>query len=871
MESPATADTSDAETATAKPSSHESPAGSDDDLSAEVEKLRALAAEKEAAERELANKYNELQSKHGETLDLVEELKTEVSKAKAAEASSPRGNAPVIRRKSSQNVMIIDRAHRSFASLRNIAAENFEGQPDVMQNFELNLNAAMHELHSRSERIQELEADIAAAKKEMETKMTIISGLTRERSSLQASPRDMSVVSALRDQLEQSEEQLKSMREAHEAREKELSQEIESLRAALEEKPTEKPAEGGIDAETARAQKEKIAQLQADLAAWEEKYKALDVAAAGSREAEATPAPDAAQAEKIARLEADLAVWEDKHKAALDNLKTTEENMQQSIDDIEAQLAEANAKLADSQARESEQRATAEVQEEHQKMVQLLQGELDEYKAIVNSNATKVAELEAAHAAARSELDEAVKARDEASEARRAAEAEAAAKNELVATLEAKVEEYEQTARSHQESLQALHASHAKELEELKGMEQRSYEEQVSVLMNEHSESVRILESELDDARQELGRVATRVASALGVSADVERITERIGELIADQKALGEEQKKRADIEANMVELSSINDTVMRDLESVRAMLDEIVGPSDDEPANGASRGVVARLQRLKKHVEELESGSKKHSRLVEELEEQLAQNFDQAQITTNRLSTLQSERNAQLEEANAARNKLQAELDAAREEYAALQAKYEELANPETKRSNSMSSQLRKSSSVASLPSPPPAIPLPPLPVGGGSGVPPAPSSPTSASRPMSKDNMAAISQIREDQEARIRTIEKHLGAEKQLTATLEEALSDLEKQSKKVKSDCDAWKKRAGELEAELREMKEREQQGRNESGTPVADNRWSLQAVEEERKKRQAAEAARAQLEERMKDINKKKKKKGSLNCF
>lgn len=674
MESPATADTSDAETATAKPSSHESPAGSDDDLSAEVEKLRALAAEKEAAERELANKYNELQSKHGETLDLVEELKTEVSKAKAAEASSPRGNAPVIRRKSSQNVMIIDRAHRSFASLRNIAAENFEGQPDVMQNFELNLNAAMHELHSRSERIQELEADIAAAKKEMETKMTIISGLTRERSSLQASPRDMSVVSALRDQLEQSEEQLKSMREAHEAREKELSQEIESLRAALEEKPTEKPAEGGIDAETARAQKEKIAQLQANLAAWEEKYKALDVAAAGSREAEATPAPDAAQAEKIARLEADLAVWEDKHKAALDNLKTTEENMQQSIDDIEAQLAEANAKLADSQARESEQRATAEVQEEHQKMVQLLQGELDEYKAIVNSNATKVAELEAAHAAARSELDEAVKARDEASEARRAAEAEAAAKNELVATLEAKVEEYEQTARSHQESLQALHASHAKELEELKGMEQRSYEEQVSVLMNEHSESVRILESELDDARQELGRVATRVASALGVSADVERITERIGELIADQKALGEEQKKRADIEANMVELSSINDTVMRDLESVRAMLDEIVGPSDDEPANGASRGVVARLQRLKKHVEELESGSKKHSRLVEELEEQLAQNFDQAQITTNRLSTLQSERNAQLEEANAARNKLQAELDAAREEYAALQ-----------------------------------------------------------------------------------------------------------------------------------------------------------------------------------------------------
>lgn len=179
------------------------------------------------------------------------------------------------------------------------------------------------------------------------------------------------------------------------------------------------------------------------------------------------------------------------------------------------------------------------------------------------------------------------------------------------------------------------------------------------------------------------------------------------------------------------------------------------------------------------------------------------------------------------------------------------------------------MSSQARKSTS-ASLPSPPPAIPLPPLPSGG---IATTPSSPTSTTtRPMSKDNLAAISQIRDDQDARIRTIEKHLGAEKQLTATLEEALSDLEKQSKKVKSDCDAWKRRAGELEGELREAKDgMGNRGSGGMGQPMQDNRWSLQAVEEERKKRQAAEAARAALEERMKDINKKKKKKGSLNCF
>lgn len=127
-----------------------------------------------------------------------------------------------------------------------------------------------------------------------------------------------------------------------------------------------------------------------------------------------------------------------------------------------------------------------------------------------------------------------------------------------------------------------------------------------------------------------------------------------------------------------------------------------------------------------------------------------------------------------------------------------------------------------------------------------------------------MSKDTIN-ISQITEDQEARIRTIEKHLNAERQLTQTLEEALTDLERQSKQVKSDCDSWKKRAQELEIEVRELKDRP------APEPQHDNRWSLQAVEEERKKRQAAEAARRQLEERMNAINKGKKKKGSLNCF
>jgi hypothetical protein len=177
-------------------------------------------------------------------------------------------------------------------------------------------------------------------------------------------------------------------------------------------------------------------------------------------------------------------------------------------------------------------------------------------------------------------------------------------------------------------------------------------------------------------------------------------------------------------------------------------------------------------------------------------------------------------------------------------------------------KRTDSMSQgNLRKSTSASILPSPPPAIPLPPLP-GGSATSPGGPNGPVPATptggRPNSKDH--TLIQIHEDQEARIRTIEKHLFAEKQLTSTLEEALTDLERQSNKVKADCDAWRRRAGDLETEVKELKER----------PEQENRWSIHQVEEERKKRQDAEKARAHLEERMNQIN-KKKKKSTLNCF
>jgi chromosome segregation ATPase len=69
-------------------------------------------------------------------------------------------------------------------------------------------------------------------------------------------------------------------------------------------------------------------------------------------------------------------------------------------------------------------------------------------------------------------------------------------------------------------------------------------------------------------------------------------------------------------------------------------------------------------LAASKKEMTYLDTKNKKTSRLVEELEDQLASNFDSHQIA-----------NSQLEEANAAHAHVQTELEAIKEDYATLQA----------------------------------------------------------------------------------------------------------------------------------------------------------------------------------------------------
>ncbi|KAL5363397.1 hypothetical protein BJX96DRAFT_118370 [Aspergillus floccosus] len=789
----------------------------------EVEHMRQLLSEHQEGVQLMSQRYAELQAEHEDTLNLIESLKAELQRSKSTSPpTTPGFKSPVIRRKTSQSLMgTVDRAHRSLAALRNIAVEEFDSKPDTMQNFEVHLDSAMHELHSRMERIQALEAENQSVKKEMEMKSTIISGLTRERSSLQggASSVDMGLVSQLRDQVVQQENIINEMKEAHETRQKQLLAEIEELKALLK-----------TQEEAARAQD------------------------AGAEE----------QDKKIGILEGELTEWKGKHQSAVDSLQSSEKQLSSTLAELNSALATVDAMRSERAAVDvsssaDKEAAAKELESERahqQEVVESLKREIEEHKAASAAHQETIASLEKSHAEAQQQLSNLLAAKDNNS-------TDVEGHQVRIAEMERDIESHKSLAEIYQKDLESLRESHKKEIVELeersKAAAQAEYELRLTEKDTEHDEAMKTLRAEIAEARDELAKLLKMVSGLLNSDVTADNIADQIQDILTQKQHFSdkyaelmdtnEDLRKQLDLkgsEANKLEeltrSNSAKEAKVNELALLVATLEDTLQQKEEQ---------VKKKEAL---LAEVTAEKQKSVRLVEELEEQITNSFDQHH---NRLSVIQQERDQALEDANAKIVIYEKDIETYRVRIEQLELQLKNSSNQDSAhdRSSSLTSNLRKSSSATSLPSPPPAIPLPPLPTIAANGT------PSSASPPSSRHTSKEIisSQLVEDQEARIRTIEKHLHAEKQLTATLEEALGDLEAQTNKVKADCEAWKKKAWQLEDELTTLrKERNSQ------------RLSLQAVEEERNARREAEAARAQLEERMNALN-KKKKKSTLNCF
>ncbi|RAK99534.1 kinesin family protein [Aspergillus ibericus CBS 121593] len=786
----------------------------------EVEQMRRLLSEHQEGVSIMSQKYAQLQSEHEGTLSLIETLKAELQRSKSASPpTTPGFKSPVIRRKTSQSLIgTVDRAHRSLAALRNIAVEEFDSRPDTMQNFEVHLDSAMHELHNRMERIQSLEAENMSVKKEMEVKSTIISGLTRERSSLQggAPSVDMGLVSQLRDQVVQQENIINEMKEAHDTREKQLLAEIEELKSLL------KSQEAAAKAQDAGAEE---------------------------------------QDRKIIALAGEVTDLKSKHQNALESLQSSEQQLSATLADLDSALASVDAMRSEQEAageasasKEAAARELEAERAEQEELVAKLHHVIDEHKATSAAHLEKIASLEKSYNEAQQQLADILAAKDNDSNAVEVHQSH-------VVELEKEIEAHKSLADSYKKDLESLQESHKQELTELEARAtaaaQAGYESHFTAVNSEHDEAMKTLRSEIVESRDELTKMLTMVSNLLNSNVTADNMADQIQEVLTQKQYFSDKY----------AELMDANEDLRKQLEtkgSDDGRLDELLKSNSTKEAKVNELALlVATLEdtllqkeeQVKKKdaiIAEVQAEKEKSVRLVEELEEQITNSFDQHH---NRLSVIQQERDQALEDAKVKIATYEKDIETyrLRIEQLELQIKNQDSSHD---RSSSITSNLRKSSSATSLPSPPPAIPLPPLPSiasaanGTGSISPPS-------SRHTSKD--LANTQIVEDQEARIRTIEKHLNAEKQLTATLEEALGDLEAQSNKVKSDCDAWKKKARELEEEMTTLRKER-----------ASQRLSLQAVEEERNARREAEAARAQLEERMNALN-KKKKKSTLNCF
>jgi len=627
--SPNTMEQTDVETATqAKSEVAKTRSGmqQDEQLAQELDMLKQMHAEEEKSMAELAQSYAELEETHQDTLDYVEELKAEVQKAQM-QAIRPSSPSSVIRRKSSQTVNANDRTNRAAASIRNAVLEHFDSEPDIIQTFEVNLNAIMNDIASKSERAASLEGELAAARKEMEAKMTIISGLTRERSSLKSSaPLDMSVVSTMQKQLAESENQIRELHESHAAREQQLLGEIGELKSAMDSPSGVMP--GGFPETPAIG---------------------IDTASRQLGHSPAignvpSPVDNSAHQEQISQLQMEVNEWRTKHLTSMESMKASERQLIATINDLEATLS--SAENANTQAKSLEDMEGAESvpgvegTAKYGDVMSTLRKRIEEHKGTASESAARLSELEQSYATILQQVEDDAKSRE-------LTEKELKTHRNLVSNLENQIEEHKSAVAIHQQTLESLQESHVKDIEELNAAHGAS--------AAEFEKKLALQETEVTRARNEMIQLVQGISVALNQDLEASKLESAVRMLFDERKKLLSQHSEAQDNLTSVKKELSVIQKKAQELESKNNEFEAITGDT-------------------LKELDKVRDEEKKSSRLVEELEEQLNSNYDSHQAANNRLSAMQTERQVHLEETVQAKAEIEKELDESRAKIAILE-----------------------------------------------------------------------------------------------------------------------------------------------------------------------------------------------------
>ena len=403
-----------------------------------------------------------------------------------------------------------------------------------MQSFELNLNTAMHELHQRSERVQLLEGELAMIKKDMDNKNSMISGLTRERSSIKAtSPiMDMSVMTTMNEQLLQREGQMRELEEKHAAREQELASELDHLREALHHAEAAKSSIPGFFPETPATSSESNKQLG-------DSYSSVG------------------DAESLRR---EVAQWQSKHQAAVSSMQDSEQRLLSTISELESSMAA--VETMKNEAEERAQRSESTASAGNTDTMKALRRELDDHKATSAIHVDKIARLAQLQESARSQAEEAASFRE-------ASERELDTHRKNIASLEEQVHHHEAQVSFHKHGLKTLQDTDTQKTRQIEQLTSDVQDREAAIadmqrqhqnLKDVHTGHITRLESEVIDLKSQLDRSRSGLADELEQSRatcnhlerqrdDIQRQAES---LRADNQAASRTNKART---AEMAEL----------------------------------------------------------------------------------------------------------------------------------------------------------------------------------------------------------------------------------------------------------------------------------------------------------------------------
>ena len=155
----------------------------------------------------------------------------------------------------------------------------------------------------------------------------------------------------------------------------------------------------------------------------------------------------------------------------------------------------------------------------HAELVATLQAQVDEHKATAGQTAARLAELEESHARIIMQVEA-------DAEARQLTEKELVTHRSLVSNLENQVEEHKSALELHQQSLESLQQSHTLELEKL------------SAELASKQSATRELESDLNRSKADLEGLLKGIGSALNEETNMYTVQAKIQALTEERSSL---------------------------------------------------------------------------------------------------------------------------------------------------------------------------------------------------------------------------------------------------------------------------------------------------------------------------------------------